>query len=89
MNNMIKVLLVVFISFLSSPSWSETVSIDELVERNGIWKGYYKNGQLRVKGTYKDGNPHGVREWFYENGQLGSKRNLQRRNKRRFLEILS
>ena len=31
MNNIIKVLLVVFISFLSSPSWSETVSGDELV----------------------------------------------------------
>ena len=31
---------------------------------------YYDNGQLEVKGTWKDGELDGPYEWYYENGQL-------------------
>ena len=77
MNSMTKVLLVVFISFLSSPSWSET--IEDLVERNGL---YYKKftdvlftGKISgiYKGKMKNGQLVGLWELYYENGQLRGK----------------
>jgi len=30
---------------------------------------YYENGQLMIKGTYKDGEPNGLFEYYRENGQ--------------------
>jgi antitoxin component YwqK of YwqJK toxin-antitoxin module len=106
---LIKTLLyLLFITLLSSPSWSEGLSMDDLVERNGLyykkftdvpftgeisgletgsfkkgekngkWIHFYKNGQLFVKGNYKDGKREdGLWEFFYENGQLLWKGNYQ------------
>ena len=77
MNNVIKVLLVVFISFLSSPSWSET--FEDLVERNGL---YYKKftdvpftGQIkgRISGRFIRGKFDGLFVHYWENGQLQTK----------------
>ena len=79
MNNMIKVLLVVFISFLSSPSFSETVTKDDLVKRNGF---YYKKftdvpftGKVtgQWNGKLKNGKLNGLWTFYRENGQLMSK----------------
>ena len=37
----------------------------------------YKNGQLKYKGSYKDGKWDGIHEKYYENGQLESKENYK------------
>ncbi len=41
--------------------------------KEGLWEVYWENGQLREKGSYKEGKEHGILEYYYENGQLDSK----------------
>ena len=77
-----KILLtILFLSLLSSPSWSET--FDDLVERDGI---YYKkfsdvpfSGKLtgKDKGLIKNGKREGVWFSYWNNGQLWSKGNYK------------
>ena len=38
-------------------------------ERDGIWRGWYKNGKKNYKVTCKDGNIDGLLTRWYENGQ--------------------
>ena len=94
---------VLFISLLSSPSWSEAVNMRDLVERNdlwykqfsdvpftgevsglangkikngkknGPWKWYWQNGQLRFLSSYKNGIDHGIFEDYSESGELKSR----------------
>ena len=75
---LIKTLLtILFISLLSSPSWSMT--IDDLVTREGIY--YQKftdvpfNGKItgRQQGSVKDGKREGSWVFYHESGQLGAK----------------
>jgi antitoxin component YwqK of YwqJK toxin-antitoxin module len=62
---------------------SNEVPYDQLVQRGGLnyevnsqtpftgsIVGYHENGQLEVKGNYKDGLEDGLSENYYENGQL-------------------
>ena len=67
--------LIISIFLLSSPSWSETLTMDDLVERNET---YYKkfsnipfNGEVSGiwTGKFKNGMKNG--EWvsYHENGQ--------------------
>ncbi|MDB9958253.1 hypothetical protein OAD42_04115 [Oceanospirillaceae bacterium] len=72
-------LSLLFISLLSSPSWSET--IDDLVLRDGL---YYEkstdvpfNGNITglEQGSFKNGKKEGVWLWYWSNGQLSSKGN--------------
>ena len=74
-------LTILFISLLSSPSWSETKA--DLVERNGL---YYKKftdvpftGEVTGEwnGNLKDGKPEGHWIEYYENGQLNFKGNFK------------
>ena len=44
---------------------------DSLVET------FYKNGQLKFRGNYKDGKIYGLYELFHENGQLQEKGNIK------------
>ena len=39
----------------------------------GLFEDYYVNGQLSVKGTYKDGQRDGLWESYSENGKLEEK----------------
>ena len=39
-------------------------------EKNGPFKTFYDNGQLKTEGVYKNGFPYGLLEEYYENGQL-------------------
>ena len=39
-------------------------------KRDGVWKRYCENGQLRYEGCYKNGKRDGVSKWWYDNGQL-------------------
>ena len=48
-------------------------SVDENGNKQGPYVSFYKNGQLKVKCTYKDGKYDGPYEEYYEDGQLGIK----------------
>ena len=39
----------------------------------GTSEAYFDNGQLRFKGSYKNGKVHGLFEWHHENGHLHRK----------------
>ena len=86
----IKITLQIFllILFMFSPSWSETMTMDDLVERNDLYykrfsfvpytggiSGYRVEGgeELSEKGSFRKGKKNG--EWltFHENGELHSK----------------
>ena len=77
-----KILLtIIFLSLLSSPSWS--VSYDDLVERDGV---YYKkfsdvpfSGKVTeiYKGSIKNGKREGAWISYYDNGQLDFKGNYK------------
>ena len=65
--------LIISIFFISSPSWSETVTIDELKEKNGF---YYKkfNSFYPLDFLYRF---TGMVETYYENGNLRNKVNYK------------
>ena len=44
--------------------------MSEELKKNGLFEEYYKNGQLKIKGDYKNGIKDGYFEFYYENGQL-------------------
>ena len=46
-------------------------------KEHGLWEIYHDNGQLHLKGNYKDGKLHGLVETYHENGQLESKGNYK------------
>ena len=67
-------------------SCSKEISLDQTVGRQGIiyevnsqtpFSGravsYYKNGQLQMRISLKDGKQDGPSEWYNENGQLDKK----------------
>ena len=68
-----------FISLLSSPSWSETVSRDDLVERNDLFYKKFTDVPFtgEVKGLWvgelKEGKKDGLWLLYQQNGQLGTK----------------
>jgi antitoxin component YwqK of YwqJK toxin-antitoxin module len=75
--------LTVLLCLTSSVVWSETVSMDDLVKREGVYykkfadvpftglvENYHKNGQVVKKGHYKDGKRHGLWETYDESGSL-------------------
>ena len=79
MKKLTSIILILFFSLLSSPSWSENLSIDDLVERDGI---YYKKftdvpftGEITGQGkrSIKDGLKEGVWVSYHNNGQLFQK----------------
>ena len=74
-------LLFSFLYLLSSPSWSETLTMDDLVERNNLYYKKFSNvpftGEVSFKkygeiknGEFINGKKHG--EWltYHQNGQL-------------------
>tara|TARA_B100000900_G_scaffold328275_1_gene288514 strand:+ start:312 stop:605 length:294 start_codon:yes stop_codon:yes gene_type:complete len=74
-----KLFITLFLLIFCTPSWSETLTIDDLVERNNL---YYKkfttvpfNGEVTgiENGTFKKGKKTG--EWlvYYASGQLRAK----------------
>ncbi|MDG1126995.1 MAG: hypothetical protein P8N18_05160 [Hellea sp.] len=43
---------------------------DDLDIANGQYETYFENGQLKERGTYKDGKEDGPFEAYFDNGQL-------------------
>jgi antitoxin component YwqK of YwqJK toxin-antitoxin module len=74
-------LLILFISLLSTPSWSET--FDDLVKREGIYYQKFTNVPFNGKvtgsaqGAFKNGKREGAWAEYYENGQLLIKANYK------------
>ena len=78
----IKTLLtILFISLLSSPSWSAT--IDDLVERNALYYEKFTHvpftGKVtgRWQGSFKNGKKEGTWVKYWNNGQLSYKGNYK------------
>ena len=46
---------------------------------DGPYEIYHENGQLMMKGTFKDGELDGPYEFYYENGQLEARGTLNMR----------
>ena len=76
MKKLTSIILILFLSLLSSPSWSETLTIDDLVERDDL---YYKKftdvpftGVVTglASGKLQDGVPTGTFLEYHSNGQL-------------------
>ena len=80
-----KTLLIITALMLMLGCSSEPIDVDKLVERGGLhyevnsdkpFSGevisWYYSGQLKKKGTYKDGELDGLETWWYENGQKES-----------------
>ena len=65
--------LIISIFFISSPSWSETVTIDDLKEKNGF---YYKKFSIFSPLNFLFGFT-GIVESYYENGNLRNKVNYK------------
>ncbi|MFB6307440.1 MAG: toxin-antitoxin system YwqK family antitoxin, partial [Flavobacteriales bacterium] len=38
-------------------------------KKDGVWKHFYRNGQLKFKGKYVDGMPVEEHVWFHKNGK--------------------
>ena len=83
-------LTILCLLILSSYSHSEEISLDQLVEKDGIYyevnsntpftgsvMEYYENGQLKSRENFKDGKEEGLSEYFYENGELEFGGNLK------------
>jgi antitoxin component YwqK of YwqJK toxin-antitoxin module len=75
-------LALLFISLLSSPSWS--VTIDDLVERNGLYYKKFTDVPFSAKvtggsrqGSFKNGKKEGAWVRYWENGQLKDKNNFK------------
>ena len=64
-----RLLLFLSIFLLGSYSYSESPP-------EGPYETFYSNGQLKEKGTYKDGKRDGAWEQFHDAGQLKSKGNF-------------
>ena len=77
MKTLTTLITILFISLLCSPSWSETVSMDDLVEEDGIFYKKLKSVPFTgdtnkglQRGSFKNGKKEGLWRFWYENGQL-------------------
>ncbi len=78
-----KLFITLFLLIFCTPSWSETLTIDDLVERNNIYYKKFNNVPFTGKvsgienGSFQKGKKNG--EWlrYHENGQLHIKSNYK------------
>ena len=80
MKQLSTLLAILFVSLLSSPSWSEGISFDDLVERDGLTYKKFTNvpftGEVDEglkQGSFKNGTQVGPWTHYHLNGQLKSK----------------
>ena len=86
-------IITILLSLFSSPSWSETLTLEDLVLRNNL---YYKKftdvpftGEIfgLENGRFKNGELEGFWKYHYKNGQLRNKGNYNKtRNKKVFTD---
>ena len=86
MNKLTSIILILFLSLLSSPSWSETLTIDDLLERNDLFYKKYTDvpftGEVSGMKNGKFKNGMKVGEWLtYDiEGQLNGEWLFYREN---------
>ena len=51
------------------PLYDEDIPSINDIEKEGEYKCFFSNGQLKIKGEYKEGRKHGSWQWYYQNGQ--------------------
>ena len=79
MKQITSLITILFISVLSSPSWSETVSWDDLVKRNDLYFEKFTDVPLTAEvsgqfnGQIKNGKKEGFWKEYHDNGQLFEK----------------
>ena len=79
MRKLILSIIILFLSSISSPSWSETFSIDDLVSRDGVFYKKFSDVPFKGKvsgtsnGKFKSGKKVGLWLVYHQNGQLSSK----------------
>ena len=76
-------IITILLSLFSSPSWNETLTLEDLVLRNNL---YYKKftdvpftGEIfgLENGRFKNGELEGFWKYYYKDGQLSSNRNYK------------
>ena len=76
-------IITILLSLFSSPSWSETLTLEDLVLRNNL---YYKKftdvpftGEIfgLENGRFKNGELEGFWKYYYKDGQLRNKGNYK------------
>jgi len=45
--------------------------------KDGVWKSYYAEGEIKFKGNFIQGNPDGEHRYYYENGKLKEEQYFQ------------
>ena len=76
MKPIITLITILFVSLLSSPSWSESLTIDDLIQRNKLYYEKFSNtpftGEITGKhtGKFENGLREGPYEIYYKSGQL-------------------
>jgi len=71
-----------YYEYISPPELSHETEIDSLIAsfpglfgtyngwKHGVWKGFYKNGELEYEWNYIDGKREGIQRDYYRNGQV-------------------
>ena len=67
MRTLTSITLILFLSLLSFPNWSETLTMDDLVERNGLF--YEKFTDVPFTGKANGKIPDSTFVTSYENGK--------------------
>ncbi len=63
-----------FLCYVSFAQQDTTFNqIDQLGQKQGYWKKFYKNGRVAYRGYFKDDKPRGLFERFHENGVIKAK----------------
>ena len=90
-----KLFSIILIFLLSSPTWSETLTIDDLVERNNVYYKKFTNVPVTWEvsgidsGKFVNGKKEGEWLYFYENGQWEIKGNYKDGKKDGFWEYFN
>jgi len=80
-NSLTTLVMILFVSLLAAaPSWSEEISMDDLVERDGLLYKKFTDvpftGEIdegSYQGSLKNGKPEGTWVAYHDNGQLKAK----------------
>jgi antitoxin component YwqK of YwqJK toxin-antitoxin module len=46
---------------------------DRKGREQGLWEFYYDNGNIEMRGSFKDGKAEDIWEFYYDNGNIESK----------------
>ncbi|MCB9014057.1 MAG: toxin-antitoxin system YwqK family antitoxin [Bacteroidales bacterium] len=68
-----RIILLISIVLLSSPSFAQTKSLnqfDENGKKTGAWESYYESGKIKSRGFFVDGHPTGEMLRYYPGGIL-------------------